>query len=323
MSCDRPAGDQERTRVLRRPSAQIRPAAFPDLGGRKAGRGAQQSADGAQIAQTAAALLSPPATAPPAVGRRPVEAAESLAAVRLQARLILEQARAQADALTAESRAEAQREAERLMAESAREAEAIREKAQTAADELLTERAARAERLLADAQEALEAAKAEAEALMEGARTEAAIALKQAHTEAAALLEGAEEQTLDLSFALARQVLRIELAVRPEAIMPMLQAALARLKGERSPTLRVSPATLALLEAEGGRLRLELAGPGQLRLEAEPAMQPGDFIAEGQMGQVDGRLRRQLELLEESLRAEERSAWRSTEGGSGTGNGSG
>lgn len=165
--------------------------------------------------------------------------------------------------------------------------------------------------------EGLQAGNAAAESLLGEARAEADAMLTQAAMEAEAVraeaaatreawLTTTREQMLDLAFAMARQVLKAELALRPEAALPMLEAALAKLRGEEEPQLRVSPDLLPLLEANRGRLLAAVPGARRIGLEADPGLGTGDFALQGAQGYVDGRLDRQMESLEAAVREEER-----------------
>lgn len=157
----------------------------------------------------------------------------------------------------------------------------------------------------AEADRLLAIARAEAEALVEEARHDAEASQEAALTDRRQWLENTREQVLDLAVAMARQVLKTELALRPEAMLPMLEAALARLKGEVEPEARVSPAVLALLEAERGRLLAAAPGARRLNLEPDPSLAPGDFLLQGSQGFVDGRIDRQVDVLDDKIRDEE------------------
>jgi len=163
----------------------------------------------------------------------------------------------------------------------------------------------------------LEAGNEAAESLLAEARTEADAMLAQAANEAEARrtealsqreqwLTATQAQLLDLTFAMARQVLKTELTLRPEAMLPMLEAALAKLRGEEEPVLRVSPEVLALLDGHRGRLLAALPGARRVNVEADAGLAPGDFVLQGNQGLVDGRLDRQMQTLEAALREEER-----------------
>lgn len=145
----------------------------------------------------------------------------------------------------------------------------------------------------------------EAEAIVAEARREADTIRQEALEERSLLLDASSQQLLDLAFAMARQVLKAELALRPTALVPMLEAALAKLKGEEEPQIRVSPEALVVLEEHRGRLMAAIAGARKAEAEGDPALGPGDFLVQGNQGFVDGRLERQVDVLAEKVRTEE------------------
>ncbi|HYF95579.1 MAG TPA: FliH/SctL family protein [Symbiobacteriaceae bacterium] len=166
-------------------------------------------------------------------------------------------------------------------------------------------------------QEGLDAGRAEADVLMEAARQEADALLAEAQAVAVSIREGAleernrlldasQQQMLDLAFALARQILRVELALNPDSVLPMVEAAVAKLKGEEEPHIRVNPAVKQLLDDYRGRLLAALPGARRMLIEADPALEQGDFQVSGAQGYIDGRLDSQIGLLQAELKAEER-----------------
>lgn len=163
----------------------------------------------------------------------------------------------------------------------------------------------------------LEVGQAEAEQLLAGARQETELLIAEAQAAAVSIREGAlaererlldasQEQILDLAFAVARQVLRAELVLNPMAVLPMLEAALAKFKGEEEPQVRVSPEVHALLEEQRGRLVAAIPGARRVAVEADPALETGDFMVQGAQGFIDGRLDQQVAVVESEVREEER-----------------
>lgn len=163
------------------------------------------------------------------------------------------------------------------------------------AEVFLAQAAQDAEAMLRDAQAEAERVQAEAEAFVMAAHNEGQ--QQRIH-----LVETAKAQLLELAFAMARQILKAELSVRPPAVLPMVEAALAKLKGEEGPHIRVHPDLVPLLEEHRGRLLSASPGARRATLEADPGLAPGDFVVAGNQGVVDGRLERQMQVMEEALR---------------------
>lgn len=147
-------------------------------------------------------------------------------------------------------------------------------------------------------------AHAAAEAMLAAAKQESRVTLEQAQRDRVTLLDASRAQLIDLVFAVARQVLKAELTVQPAAVVPMVEAALAKLKGEEEPQMRVGPVVAALLEEYRGRLLAAVPGARRLAVELDQGMGPGDFVVQGDQGVVDGRIEQQLRVLRQSLEGE-------------------
>jgi flagellar assembly protein FliH len=252
-----------------------------------------------------------PATAyqAPAQEAAPVRVANAHAEAHIEAmerRAALLLAEAEETAHDRVARAEAEVAAMLSMAEA--EAEKVRTAAQQAGFEAgyadgHREGLARAE---ADAAALLAQAQTEAETELAEARAMAESIHQAAVQERADLLDTTWNQVLDLAFAMARQILKAEVALRPEAMLPMLGVALSRLKGEEEPQVRVAPELVALLDEHRGRLLAAVPGARRLDLEADHSLAPGDFIVQGSQGFIDGRLEQQVRAIESELKAGER-----------------
>lgn len=92
---------------------------------------------------------------------------------------------------------------------------------------------------------------------------------------------------LDLSCELARQVLRQELSVNPNVLVPVIREALELLGVEhRSVLLRLHPTDLDVLQ---GLLAAEFSGMG-LNLRSDPALLPGGCVVESAGMVIDASL---------------------------------
>lgn len=94
---------------------------------------------------------------------------------------------------------------------------------------------------------------------------------------------------LDLSCALARQVVRRELATDTQALKPVIREALGMLAADaRGIVVRLHPADFGLLETA---LRASFAGESLL-FRPDPTLAPGDCLVESGGMTVDGTLER-------------------------------
>ena len=107
----------------------------------------------------------------------------------------------------------------------------------------------------------------------------------------------AEGDMLRLAMAIARRVLRRELAVDPEALHGLAMAALEKLGAQEIHRVRVHASMVqdirALLDTMPGRARVEVV--------PDPAGEPGSIVFETDRGNLDGSVETQLEEIERGL----------------------
>lgn len=113
----------------------------------------------------------------------------------------------------------------------------------------------------------------------------------------ARLRREAEGDTIKLALAVARRILRREMAVDPEALTGLLRAALDRLQGQEVSRVRVHPSqaplfTACLQTAAGGRA---------VEVVADPLRSLGDALFETQHGNLDASIESQLQEIERGL----------------------
>ena len=113
----------------------------------------------------------------------------------------------------------------------------------------------------------------------------------------AQLRKDAEADTVKLALAIARRVLRRELAADPDALKGVLLAALAKLQGQEISRVRVHPSHAALVSE---CLRSQAAGQ-TIEVLADHTRQPGDAIFETQRGNLDVSVETQLAEIERGL----------------------
>lgn len=112
------------------------------------------------------------------------------------------------------------------------------------------------------------------------------------------LQQGLAQELLALACDLARQVVRRELSIDREAVLPVVREALALLVGEGRPaTVRMNPQDWTLLERP---LREEFAG-AKVHWVADANVLPGDCLVESAGTVVDGSLDKRWQRAVASL----------------------
>jgi flagellar assembly protein FliH len=104
----------------------------------------------------------------------------------------------------------------------------------------------------------------------------------------------AEEDTARLAIAIARRVLHRELSTDPEAILGLVMAAFQKLNARETHCLRVSPADVAALQENRGRLEF----PAALEVTPDASLTTGSVIFETSRGELDASVDTQLSEIE-------------------------
>jgi flagellar assembly protein FliH len=107
----------------------------------------------------------------------------------------------------------------------------------------------------------------------------------------------AEADLVQLSLAIARRVLRRELAIDPEALHGLILGALEKLRGQEISRVRVHPAHVSLLTES---LRQNSAA-AKVEVVADPSRTVGTVIFETQRGNLDASVDSQLQEIERGL----------------------
>jgi flagellar assembly protein FliH len=107
----------------------------------------------------------------------------------------------------------------------------------------------------------------------------------------------AQEDLVRLSIAIARRILRRELAVDPEALAGIAVAALERLNGRDTHRVRAHPDDSAAVERT-----LRTAGaPTGVLVEADASLERGSLVFETRHGNLDASVWTQLAEIERGL----------------------
>ncbi len=107
----------------------------------------------------------------------------------------------------------------------------------------------------------------------------------------------AEADLVALSLAIARRVLRRELAIDPDALHGLVLGALEKLHGQEICKVRVHPSHAALVS---NSLRQNSAS-AQVEVIADPSREVGAVIFETQRGNLDASVESQLHEIERGL----------------------
>jgi len=112
----------------------------------------------------------------------------------------------------------------------------------------------------------------------------------------------AESQLLELTFSLAKEIIRHEVQCRPEIIRETLHAALSLVPQRTKLTVTLNPADLGTIRDILPALEQRLDAAEAIELEENPAVARGGCMVATECGIVDGRLEEQWKGVKERLR---------------------
>jgi flagellar assembly protein FliH len=141
------------------------------------------------------------------------------------------------------------------------------------------------------------AGRARAAAEMESALGRLAATLDELAALRARLRREAEADTVKLAIAIARRVIRRELAVDPEALHGLVLAALEKLQGQEICRVRVHPQHVAAIAA----LLRKSAGGAVIEVLPDASRDPGAALFETDRGNLDASVESQLGEIERGL----------------------
>jgi len=107
----------------------------------------------------------------------------------------------------------------------------------------------------------------------------------------------AESDLVQLSLAIARRVLRRELAIDPDALHGLILGALEKLQGQEISRVRVHPAHVALVTES----LLQNSASAKVEVMADPSRELGTVIFETRHGNLDASVDSQLQEIERGL----------------------
>jgi flagellar assembly protein FliH len=231
-------------------------------------------------------------------------------------------------------------ETKRLKAEAETEAEHIRKDAEEAAFKLMQksnvdvrkmkeDSEKEAETILTDAQanaaELEREAKSKAEAILEEGKRNAAesgreqgfkagqeevgrlIERLHAMLDAASdkrkeILDSTERQLVDLVLLIARKVVKVISEASQKVVIENVRQALSKVKGEAEITIKINTRDLGLTTRHKKEFIAAVESLKQVRIEEDSRITPGGCVIETSFGDIDARIEKQLDIIEERIR---------------------
>lgn len=113
-----------------------------------------------------------------------------------------------------------------------------------------------------------------------------------------------EADLVQLALAVARKIVGREVSLGPEAVSRIIRQALGRVEHAGRITIKLNPADLELLADIKPQLLSGLSEVGRAAFEADEGIARGGCLIETDGGEVDARIERQFQVVDEAFRAE-------------------
>lgn len=113
-----------------------------------------------------------------------------------------------------------------------------------------------------------------------------------------------ETEIVQLSLAIARKIVCRETRIAPETVAGVVRQALARIEQAGRVTIRLHPEDLNIIRELSPPLTAGRPDAGLTQFEADEAITRGGCLILTDSGEVDARIERQLQVVEEAFRAE-------------------
>jgi len=120
--------------------------------------------------------------------------------------------------------------------------------------------------------------------------------------QAAQALLSAEQQMVEIAMAVARKIIIQEIAQSPETVLPIVRAALEKVRDQDQVTIRVSSADLAIVRQAKSDLQSTLDRDSVITISSEDFLNNGDCVIDTAFGAVDASIDSQLESIGAALR---------------------
>jgi flagellar assembly protein FliH len=111
-----------------------------------------------------------------------------------------------------------------------------------------------------------------------------------------------EKEVVELALAIARQVICQEITIDKEIVVCVAREALAKVEDPGKIKIKMSPSDLQFIKETRAQLSNMIENIDHVTLEAAKNIQSGGCIIETDLGEIDARIEKQLQAVEESFR---------------------
>ncbi len=116
----------------------------------------------------------------------------------------------------------------------------------------------------------------------------------------------AEKEVVNLALAIARKVVGFEADKNQEVVINVIKEALKSVADHGKIKIRINPADFKFLMEDGRRVRNFLEDPKRITFIEDSTIEVGGCFIESELGDVDARIEKQLQIIEEAFNSEYR-----------------
>jgi flagellar assembly protein FliH len=111
-----------------------------------------------------------------------------------------------------------------------------------------------------------------------------------------------EKEVVKLALAIARQVICKEISIDKDIVVCIAQEALSKVESPGRIKIKMNPCDLEFIRETRSHLSEMIENIDLVTLDAAENIQSGGCIIETDLGEIDARIEKQLEAVEESFR---------------------
>ncbi|UCF94134.1 MAG: flagellar assembly protein FliH [Desulfobacterales bacterium] len=113
-----------------------------------------------------------------------------------------------------------------------------------------------------------------------------------------------EKEVVELALAIAQKILSQKIAINPEVVLGVVREALQRVEDSGPVKIKMNPRDLEALQESRIQLSDFLPDAPNARFESEASITRGGCLIETDLGDIDARIEKQLQAVQEALRTE-------------------
>jgi flagellar assembly protein FliH len=136
---------------------------------------------------------------------------------------------------------------------------------------------------------------------IESASEQANNILANAEKQAGQTLFRAEHQIVEIALGIARKILVREIEENPMTILPVVRAALEKIRDQEEVTIRANPEDIEIVNHAKRDLQQIIGGDKRLTITPDHTVNPGGCVIDTKNGTVDASIDTQFQLIKQAL----------------------